>query len=168
MTEDYRGCAQGSLSRDPPSTNDKDSEGCLSGSPNSTQICKTLGQESSGRFFCITGIRDSSQPREHRGHVVLKTFFQKLMEKAITPHRATSGSVGYDLYTPIDFVIQLREQKTILIDLAVSPPEGYCHGMTESVKVHRKDQSVEDFTSKCLFLLFWPISCNSLISLIEI
>ena len=40
--------------------------------------------------------------------------------------------------------------------------------MTESVKVHREDQSVEDFTSKCLFLLFWPISCNSLISLIEI
>ena len=43
-----------------------------------------------------------------------------------------------------------------------------CHGMTESVKVHRKDQSVKDFTSKCLFLLFWPISCISLIFLIEI
>ena len=43
-----------------------------------------------------------------------------------------------------------------------------CHGMTESVKVHRKDQSFEDFTSKCLFLLFWPISCVSLISLTEI
>ena len=40
--------------------------------------------------------------------------------------------------------------------------------MTESVKVHRKDQSVEDFSSKCLFLLFWTISCVSLISLIEI
>ena len=35
-------------------------------------------------------------------------------------------------------------------------------------KVHRKDQSVEDFTSKCLFLLFWLISCTSLIFLIEI
>ena len=44
----------------------------------------------------------------------------------------------------------------------------YCHGMTESVKIHRKDQSVKDFTSKCLFLLFWPISCISLIFLIEI
>ena len=43
-----------------------------------------------------------------------------------------------------------------------------CHGMTESVKVHRKDQSVKDFTSKCLFLLFWQIACVSLISLIEI
>ena len=40
--------------------------------------------------------------------------------------------------------------------------------MTESVKVHRKDQSVKDFTSKCLFLLFWPVSCISLIFLIEI
>ena len=40
--------------------------------------------------------------------------------------------------------------------------------MTESVKVHRKDQSVKDFISKCLFLLFWSISCNSLIFVIEI
>ena len=40
--------------------------------------------------------------------------------------------------------------------------------MPELVKVHRKDQSVEDFTSKCLILLFWLISCISLISLIEI
>ena len=43
-----------------------------------------------------------------------------------------------------------------------------CHGMTESVKVHRKDQSVRDFTSKCLFLLLWLISCVSLIFLVEI
>ena len=48
------------------------------------------------------------------------------------------------------------------------PPRCRCHGMTESVKVHRKDQSVKDFTSKCLFLLFWPISCISLIFLLEI
>ena len=38
-----------------------------------------------------------------------------------------------------------------------NPKGGYCHGMTESVKVHRKDQSVKDFTSKCLFLLFCVI-----------
>ena len=41
-------------------------------------------------------------------------------------------------------------------------------GWQESVKVHRKDQSVKDFTSKCLFLLFWLISCISLILLIVI
>ena len=55
----------------------------------------------------------------------VKDIFQKLTEKAITPHRATSRSVGYDLFTPIDFVIQPQEQKKIFTDLAVSPPEGY-------------------------------------------
>ena len=33
--------------------------------------------------------------------------------------------MGYDLYTPIDFQIQPKEQKTVFIDLAVAPPEGY-------------------------------------------
>ena len=56
---------------------------------------------------------------------MLKTLFRKLTTKAITPHRATPGLVGYDLFTPIDFVIQPQEQRTIFIDLAVTPPEGY-------------------------------------------
>ena len=43
-----------------------------------------------------------------------------------------------------------------------------CHGMTKSVKFQRKDQLVKGFTSKCLFLLFWPISCISLVFLVEI
>ena len=45
-----------------------------------------------------------------------------------------------------------------------------CHGMTESVKFHkfhRKDQSFEDFSSKCLLSLFGPIPCISLVFLIE-
>ena len=33
--------------------------------------------------------------------------------------------MGYDLFTPIDFLIQPNEQKTVFIDLAVTPPEGY-------------------------------------------
>ena len=33
--------------------------------------------------------------------------------------------MGYDLFTPIDFKIQPREQKTVFIDLAITPPEGY-------------------------------------------
>ena len=45
---------------------------------------------------------------------------------------------------------------------------GNVMGWQESVKVQWKDQSVEDFTSKCLFLLFWLILCISLIFLIEI
>ena len=56
---------------------------------------------------------------------MIETYFQKLSGKAVTPHRATPGSVGYDLFTPIDFQIQPKEQKTVFIDLAIVPPEGY-------------------------------------------
>ena len=48
-----------------------------------------------------------------------------MSEKAISPHQATPGSVGYDLFTPVDFLIQPNKQKTVFIDLAVTPPEGY-------------------------------------------
>ena len=58
-------------------------------------------------------------------HSVLETYFQRLSEKAICPHQATPGSVGYDLFTPIDFQLQPKEQKTVFIDLAITPPEGY-------------------------------------------
>ena len=33
--------------------------------------------------------------------------------------------MGYDLFTPIVFQIQPKEQKTVFIDLAIAPPEGY-------------------------------------------
>ena len=33
--------------------------------------------------------------------------------------------MGYDLFTPIDFQIQPREQKTVFVDLTIVPPEGY-------------------------------------------
>ena len=48
-----------------------------------------------------------------------------MSEKAINPHRATPGSVGYDFFTPVDFQIQPKEQKTIFIELTIVPPEGY-------------------------------------------
>ena len=56
---------------------------------------------------------------------MLETYFQRLSGKAISPHRATPGSVGYDLFTPIDLLIQPKEQKTVFLNLAVMPPEGY-------------------------------------------
>ena len=56
---------------------------------------------------------------------MLETYFQKLSEKAISPHQATPGSVGYDLFTPVDFINQPQEQKTVFIDIAVTPPKGY-------------------------------------------
>ena len=64
-------------------------------------------------------------PGKLRQHPELETYFQRLSEKAISPHRATPGSVGYDLFTPINFQIQPKEQKTVFIDLAILPPEGY-------------------------------------------
>ena len=45
--------------------------------------------------------------------------------RAVSPRRATLGSVGYNLFTPVDFQIQPKEQKTVFIDLAIVPPEGY-------------------------------------------
>ena len=91
----------------------------------SPQVRETPRQEGAGRLFCITGTRDHSRSRECHRHSVLETSFQKLSEKAIIPHQATPGSVGYDLFTPIDFQIQPKEQKTVFIDLAIAPPEGY-------------------------------------------
>ena len=84
---------------------------------------------------------------------MLETFFQKLTEKAITPHRVTAGSVGYDLLTPIDFEIQSQEQKIIFTDLAVSVPEGHYaqlmskSGLTVSYKLEVKAGVIgPDFT----------------------
>ena len=56
---------------------------------------------------------------------MLETFFQKLSDSAITPCRATPESVGYDIFTPVSFVLKQQEQQTIFIDIAVCPPEGY-------------------------------------------
>ena len=89
------------------------------------KYAKHPGQEGTGRLFCITGARDHTQSRKLHQHSVLQTYFQKLSEKAISPHRETPGSVGYDLFTPINFKIQPKEQKTVFIDLAITPPEGY-------------------------------------------
>ena len=64
-------------------------------------------------------------PESSMGHSGLETHFQKLSGKAISPHQATPGSVGYDLFTPVDLLIQPNKQKTVFLDLAVTPPEGY-------------------------------------------
>ena len=125
MTKDYRRRARSPCSRNTSSTDDKNLEGCLPGPPTSPQVRETPRQEGAGRLFCITGTQDRSRSRKCHRHSVLETFFQKLSEKAIIPHQATPGSVGYDLFTPIDFQIQPKEQKTVFIDLAITPPEGY-------------------------------------------
>ena len=40
--------------------------------------------------------------------------------------------MGYDLFTPINFQIQPKEQKTVFTDLAIAPPEGYTQLMSKS------------------------------------
>ena len=72
-----------------------------SGSP---QLCKTPRQEGAGRLFCITGTQDRSQSRECHRHSRLKGIFPEVVWKGQSaPQQATPGSVGYDLFTPIDF-----------------------------------------------------------------
>ena len=125
MTKDYQRCAQSPCSRDSPGVDDENLEGRFPGPSTSPQIRETPGQEGAGRLLCITGARDCSQSREFHRHSVPETYFQKLSEKAISPHQATPGSVGYDLFTPVDLLIQPNKQKTVFLDLAVTPPEGY-------------------------------------------
>ena len=71
------------------------------------------------------GARDRTRSRKLHQRSVLGMYFQKLTERAVSPRHATPGSVGYDLFTPINFQIEPKEQKTVFIDLAIVPPEGY-------------------------------------------
>ena len=43
----------------------------------------------------------------------------------MTPNWAAPGSVGYDVYTPINFTLAPESQQTIFIDIVVKPPVGY-------------------------------------------
>ena len=134
------------------------------------KYAKPLRQEGAGRLYCITGARDHSQSRELHRHPVLETYFQRLSEKAISPHRATPGSVGYDLFTPIDFLIQPKEQKTVFLDPTVTPPEGYYaqltskSGLTVLYKLEVKAGVIDpDFTGNIRVVLKnnsdQPIEC---------
>ena len=124
-TKDYRGQTRSPCSRNTSSADDKNLEGCFPGPSGGSQVCEAPRQEGTGRLFCITGTRDRSRSREYHRNSRLEATFQKLSKKAVSPHQATSGSVGYDLFTPIDFQILPKEQKTVFIDLAIAPPEGY-------------------------------------------
>ena len=85
--------------------------------------------------------------------MAVKMAFRPMLPKKVTVTICTM------LTFEIDFDVTWKQDLTVPI---------YVMGWQESVEVHKKDQSVKDFTSKCLFLLFWPISCISLIFLIEI
>ena len=49
--------------------------------------------------------------------------YQPLLDKCIPPKRAMPDSVGYDLFTPIDFRIEPKACKVIFLDYALGIPE---------------------------------------------
>ena len=89
------------------------------------KYAKHLDKKVQAGSSCISGTRDKSRFRGPPEPPELKTLFQKLTTKAISPRRSTPGSVGYDVFTPIDFMLQPQEQKTIFVDLAITPPQGH-------------------------------------------
>lgn len=51
--------------------------------------------------------------------------FQKLSENAYAPIRATKGSSGIDVFSPIDVTIQQRSDYLIPLDIRFEIPKGY-------------------------------------------
>ena len=50
--------------------------------------------------------------------------YQPLSDKCIPPERAMPDSLGYNLFTPIDFRIEPKARKVIFLDYALGIPEG--------------------------------------------
>ena len=153
MTKDYRGHTRSPCGRNTSSADDKNLEGCISGPSGGPQVCEAPRQKGTGKLFCVTGTRDRFRPREHYRHSRLEATFQKLSASALSPHQVTPGSVGYDLFTPVDFQILPKEQKTVFIDLAIVPPKGYYaqfmskSGLTVSYELEVKAGVIDpDFT----------------------
>ena len=51
--------------------------------------------------------------------------YEKLSDRAKAPKRATPGSIGLDLFTPIDIFIPAKQQVLIHTDLILVPTQGY-------------------------------------------
>ena len=51
--------------------------------------------------------------------------FEKLSSRAITPQQATPGSIGLDLFSPVDIALPPRRSVCIPTDLAFAIPTGY-------------------------------------------
>ena len=52
-------------------------------------------------------------------------YYQRLSQYAIPPKQATPGSIGLDLYAPVEYPIPPREQTCIPTDLILVPSDGY-------------------------------------------
>lgn len=49
----------------------------------------------------------------------------KLLENGIMPTRATNGSAGYDIYSPIDVVVPARGKIVVQSNICLEIPQGY-------------------------------------------
>ena len=113
---------------DTPNPNDKNTTGGSPNRTNSTQVWRASRQEvpsRAGSYQGATSRPEIEQPCISNRDRPLTFRFVKLSINAITPRRGTPGSVGYDLFTPIEFTLQPKEQSTIFIDIAVQIPDGY-------------------------------------------
>lgn len=58
-------------------------------------------------------------------HKMDMLYWKKLSKDAIQPTRATSRSVGLDLYSPVDNIVPSNGQCLIKLDLQMAFPTGY-------------------------------------------
>ena len=52
-------------------------------------------------------------------------YYQRLSQYAISPKQVTPGSIGLDLYAPVEYPIPPGEQTCIPTDLILVPSDGY-------------------------------------------
>ena len=52
-------------------------------------------------------------------------YYQRLSQYAIPPKQVTPGSIGLDLYAPVEYPIPPGEQMCIPTDLILVPSDGY-------------------------------------------
>ena len=57
---------------------------------------------------------------------LIELSFVKISTNAITPKRATEGSVGLDFYSPANYVIPPHDQLLIPTQIRLQIPLGYC------------------------------------------
>lgn len=76
---------------------------------------------------------------------VVRVQVKKLSEDAIVPTRGTAYSAGYDLYSPIDCVVEPHSNKLVMTNVAVgwSDPTYYMQLVSRSSIAYKRNVTVE-------------------------